>query len=72
MISSAYFITTSIGISLYQADRQDAEILIKNADIAMYKARARGGNQYAICTTVMKNKVIETMKWDRHIYRLMD
>ncbi len=34
-------ITTSIGVSVYPHDGLDAEILIKNADIAMYKAKEK-------------------------------
>jgi diguanylate cyclase (GGDEF)-like protein/PAS domain S-box-containing protein len=39
-------VTTSIGISLYPFDGQDPEILVKNADVAMYRAKERGKNQY--------------------------
>ncbi|MEG4499174.1 CHASE2 domain-containing protein [Microcoleus sp. F10-C6] len=39
-------VTTSIGISLYPCDGQDPEILVKNADAAMYRAKERGKNQY--------------------------
>ncbi|MEG4963319.1 MULTISPECIES: CHASE2 domain-containing protein [unclassified Microcoleus] len=39
-------VTTSIGISLYPIDGQDPEILVKNADAAMYRAKERGKNQY--------------------------
>jgi diguanylate cyclase (GGDEF)-like protein/PAS domain S-box-containing protein len=39
-------VTTSIGISLYPLDGQDPEILVKNADVAMYRAKERGKNQY--------------------------
>ncbi|MEG4943564.1 CHASE2 domain-containing protein [Microcoleus sp. F4-D5] len=39
-------VTTSIGISLYPSDGQDPEILVKNADAAMYCAKERGKNQY--------------------------
>jgi diguanylate cyclase (GGDEF)-like protein/PAS domain S-box-containing protein len=39
-------ITTSIGISVYPADGEDAETLIKNADIAMYKAKDAGRDNY--------------------------
>lgn len=36
------FFTTSVGISLYPRDGEDVESLIKNADIAMYKAKEKG------------------------------
>ena len=39
-------VTTSIGISLYPSDGQQPEILVKNADAAMYRAKERGKNQY--------------------------
>ena len=39
-------ITTSIGISFYPDDGENPEVLIKNADIAMYKAKEKGGNTY--------------------------
>lgn len=42
-----YHITTSIGISRYPDDGEDAEVLIKNADIAMYQAKDLGRNTYA-------------------------
>lgn len=39
-------VTTSIGISLYPLDGQDTEVLIKNADAAMYRAKELGKNRY--------------------------
>jgi diguanylate cyclase (GGDEF)-like protein/PAS domain S-box-containing protein len=40
------FITTSIGISFYPSSGDNAEMLIKTADIAMYHAKEQGRNNY--------------------------
>lgn len=48
------FLTASIGISLSSNEHaEDAELLIQNADVAMSKAKERGGNTYQIFTQSM-------------------
>lgn len=41
-----YFISTSIGISMYPRDGQDGKSLIQLADTAMYVAKKQGKNRY--------------------------
>ena len=41
-------VTTSIGIAVYPNDGADGDILLKNADIAMYQAKEAGRDRYQI------------------------
>ena len=42
------FITASIGVSLYPQHGQNAELLVKNADMAMYRAKQQGKNKCTV------------------------
>jgi len=42
--------TTSIGISIYPTHGEDAETLMKSADLALYEAKRAGKNEYRIAT----------------------
>jgi diguanylate cyclase (GGDEF)-like protein/PAS domain S-box-containing protein len=42
------FVTGSVGISRFPHDATDLNVLIRNADVAMYQAKARGRNGYQL------------------------
>ncbi len=44
--NNRFIIPSSIGISIYQQDAAEAEGLLKKADIAMYRAKRKGGNNF--------------------------
>lgn len=66
------YITASIGIAMYPVDGEDGEELIKNADIAMYRAKEKGKNKYEICTPRMKTSLVEIMKLTNYLYRAVE
>jgi len=55
------FITTSIGISLYPNDGNDADTLLKNADAAMYRAKEGGKNDYQFFALEMNEHARERL-----------
>jgi diguanylate cyclase (GGDEF)-like protein/PAS domain S-box-containing protein len=46
-----YFVTASIGITIAPDDGEDPETLIKNADMAMYRAKQLGRNNFQLFTS---------------------
>lgn len=55
------YLTTSIGISLYPDGGLDSQSMIKNADLALYKAKEFGGNAYYIYGIEIQSTGLERM-----------
>ncbi|MCD6574067.1 diguanylate cyclase [Candidatus Aerophobetes bacterium] len=53
-------ITASAGIAIYPYDGKNAEILIKNADIAMYWVKRKGKNNYQRYAPYMSGKSLKS------------
>jgi diguanylate cyclase (GGDEF)-like protein len=70
--SHEYFVKANAGIAVYPADGDDADKLIKNADIAMYKAKDIGINQYLLCSSSMKDEALLKMKLSNSLYRALE
>ena len=66
------YITTSIGVSIYPEDGTEVEDLVKNADIAMYKAKENGKGKYVLCNSLIKNNLDEVMKLTNDLYRALE
>ncbi len=65
-------ITTSMGISLFPADGEDAEALNKNADTAMYHAKKMGRNNYQFFNHEMNARAVERQSTEAELRRAID
>jgi diguanylate cyclase (GGDEF)-like protein/PAS domain S-box-containing protein len=61
--------TSSVGISLSPADGSDAETLLKNADAAMYRAKAAGRNAFHFFTAEINTQLSERLALERDLRR---
>ncbi|HJV32107.1 MAG TPA: EAL domain-containing protein, partial [Bacillales bacterium] len=59
--------TPSIGISFYPKDGEDEDSLIKHADIAMYKAKNLGGNNFQLYAAELELKNSNKMEMENAI-----
>lgn len=66
------FVTASIGIALFPEDGDSAELLLKNADTAMYRAKEAGRNSYRLCTRAMNNRAAERLSIENALRRALD
>jgi diguanylate cyclase (GGDEF)-like protein/PAS domain S-box-containing protein len=62
-------VTASIGICMYPADAQDEQSLMKNADIAMYRAKDEGKNTYQFYSEEMNLHSFERMALETSLRR---
>ncbi|WP_305857663.1 putative bifunctional diguanylate cyclase/phosphodiesterase [Balneatrix alpica] len=64
-------IGTSIGISRFPQDGQSMEMLLKQADMALYDAKSRGRNAYHFYTTAMHAQAMERMALETQLHQAM-
>ena len=66
------FIGASVGISVFPGDGVDVEALIKAADIAMYKVKSEGKNNYRFYSSDLSENAIERFNMESHLRRALE
>ncbi|MEW6324978.1 MAG: EAL domain-containing protein [Nitrospirota bacterium] len=66
------FVTTSIGVSLYPNDGKDTETLLKHADIAMYRAKELGRNNYQLFSPEINVMALERLALETDLRRALE
>jgi diguanylate cyclase (GGDEF)-like protein len=67
-----FFMTASVGITLFPLDDREVNNLLKNADIAMYTAKERGRNRYQFYTPSLNERVSKRLTMERDLRRALD
>lgn len=65
-------LSVSIGAAVYPDDSRDINELMKYADIAMYKAKAEGRDQFSFFTSELNTKIHEEVEIAGDMFRALD
>ncbi|MCF8042911.1 MAG: EAL domain-containing protein [Desulfarculaceae bacterium] len=56
-----FYLSASVGITMFPDDGSEAEALLSNADMAMYRAKSAGRNNYKLFTPALNDQVQRRM-----------
>ncbi len=65
-------VTTSIGMAFYPDDGENSEILLKNAETAMYRAKEQGRNNYQLYASVMNVSAFKQLLMENSLRRALE
>jgi diguanylate cyclase (GGDEF)-like protein/PAS domain S-box-containing protein len=65
-------VTTSIGMAFYPDDGENYEILLKNAETAMYRAKEQGRNNYQLYASVMNVSAFKQLLMENSLRRALE
>jgi len=64
--------TTSVGVTVYPGDADSPQTLLRNADTAMYQAKAQHGNTSTFYSHEMSEQAMERARLENALYRALE
>lgn len=65
-------IGASAGIALYPRDGKTPEMLLRSADLAMYRAKGLGGNQFQFYSSELNNEAIQRLERENELRKALE
>jgi diguanylate cyclase (GGDEF)-like protein len=65
-------VTPSIGISLYPEDAENAELLLRNTDAAMYRAKNQGKNNYQFFIPEINESISRRVQLEKDLHKALE
>jgi diguanylate cyclase (GGDEF)-like protein len=62
----------SVGVSIYPEDGGDVDVLLMNADTAMYRAKARGRGAYQLYDKAMNERALDYLRMETRLRRAIE
>ena len=72
ILDRQYWVTASVGIALYPNDGKNPHLVLRNADLAMYKAKELGRNQYHFFTEDINHRLLERLKLEERVRKILE
>ena len=66
------FVSVSLGVTLYPLDTNDPQELLRNADIAMYRAKEQGRNNFQFYAAEMTVQALEHMRIESDLRQALE
>ncbi|WP_442599138.1 bifunctional diguanylate cyclase/phosphodiesterase [Neobacillus sp. D3-1R] len=70
-LNQEFFISASIGVSLFPNDGLDEHALLKNADIAMNRSKNQGGNRFTFFSTEMNEQAMNRLELESYLRKAL-
>lgn len=67
-----HFIGARVGVTLYPTDATEADTLMRNADIALERARAASGTRFAFFESQMNAEMAERVALEQDLHRALE
>ncbi|TKC18237.1 bifunctional diguanylate cyclase/phosphodiesterase [Robertmurraya kyonggiensis] len=69
--SQEFYVTASIGVSLFPTDGTDEITLMKNADIAMNRSKSPGGNRLTLYSNEMNEEAMKRLELESYLRKAL-
>jgi diguanylate cyclase (GGDEF)-like protein len=66
------FVSPSIGVAVSSPDHRSADEVIRDADLAMYRAKEAGGGRYAVFDSAMHQGALERLRLETELRRAVE